>query len=43
MHDMADVHAWLLRHYGYYRSELSSLRQRLQADAGSPAHPATPP
>jgi hypothetical protein len=31
--DMAAVHAWLLQHYGYYRTELLSLRQRLQADA----------
>jgi hypothetical protein len=35
--DMAGIHAWLLRHYDYYNDELSSLRQRLQADAGNPA------
>jgi hypothetical protein len=36
MRDMAAVHAWLLQHYGYYQDEVSSLRQRLQADAAHP-------
>lgn len=33
LHDMAGVHRWLLRHYGYYQDELSYLRGQLQADA----------
>jgi hypothetical protein len=41
--DMPSAHAWLLQHYGYYRNELLSLRQRLQADAGNPAHGTKPP
>jgi hypothetical protein len=40
--DMGSAHAWLLRHYGYYRNELSILRRRLQADAVRPV-PNTPP
>jgi hypothetical protein len=39
---MAAVHAWLLRHYGYYRNELSTLRRRLRADQG-PSPSSTPP
>lgn len=34
---MPAIHAWLLDHFGYYRSELTSLRQQLQADADKPA------
>jgi hypothetical protein len=34
---MPRVHAWLLDHFGYYRNELMSLRQQLQADADKPA------
>lgn len=34
--DMGTAHAWLLRHFGYYDKELSSLRQRLSADEASP-------
>jgi hypothetical protein len=30
--NMGTLHAWLLRHNGYYGNELSSLRQRLVAD-----------
>lgn len=41
--NMGTAHAWLLRHYGYYRNELSSLRQRLQADQDSPVHSTPPP
>jgi hypothetical protein len=41
--DMAAAHAWLLRHYGYYRDELSSLRQRLEADANKATNVTTPP
>jgi hypothetical protein len=41
--DMAAIHTWLLKHYGYYHSELSSLRQRLQADVEHPALRTTPP
>jgi hypothetical protein len=26
------VHAWLLRHYGYYQRELATLRRRLLSD-----------
>jgi hypothetical protein len=33
---MAVVHAWLLMRYSYYRNELTSLRQRLQADDVQP-------
>jgi hypothetical protein len=40
---MAAAHAWLLRHYGYYRDELSSLRQRLEADANKATNVTTPP
>ena len=40
--NMGTAHAWLLRHYGYYHEELSSLRRRLQADAAGPIH-STPP
>jgi hypothetical protein len=42
VHDMASAHAWLLRHYGFYSNELSSLRQRLQADADSASQAAPP-
>jgi hypothetical protein len=35
--DMAALHAWLLRDQGYYRTELSYLRQRLQEDADKTA------
>ena len=41
--NMGTAHAWLLRHYGYYHKELSSLRQRLQADADNPVHSTLPP
>jgi hypothetical protein len=40
---MASVHVWLLRHYGYYRNELSSLRQRLRADESHPPPSTTRP
>lgn len=33
MSGMPGVHAWLLDHFGYYRTELVSLRQQLQSDA----------
>lgn len=36
--DMGSAHAWLLRHYGYYRNELSILRRRLQADSDGTVH-----
>lgn len=32
---MQGVHRWLLRHYGYYESEVSGLRARLREDADS--------
>jgi hypothetical protein len=35
--NMYGAHAWLLRHYGYYRSELSHLRRDLQAGANEAA------
>jgi hypothetical protein len=41
--DMPAAHAWLLRHYGYYRNELSSLRQRLQADVDDSVPSTTTP
>lgn len=41
--DMGTLHAWLLRHHGYYRNELASLRQRLEADAKRPAENAPQP
>lgn len=31
--DMAAVHAWLLRHYDYYQTQLSYVRRQLQSDA----------
>lgn len=34
---MPGVHAWLLNHFGYYRGELQSLRQQLQADSNHAA------
>jgi hypothetical protein len=40
--DMPAAHAWLLRHYGYYRNELSTLRRRLRADQ-RPSPSSTPP
>jgi hypothetical protein len=40
---MAAVHVWLLQHYGYYRSEFSSLRQRLRADESHPPSSTTRP
>jgi len=40
--DMPSLHAWLLRHYGYYRTELASLRARLQA-ASVTTPPSTSP
>jgi hypothetical protein len=37
--DMFTLHAWLLRHNGYYRSQVMDLRRQLQADADSrPPH-----
>ena len=36
---MQGLHRWLLRHYGYYESEISGLRKRLQADAGEAGRP----
>jgi hypothetical protein len=36
--DMAGVHRWLLRHYGYYDGELVRLREQLEADAQSVKH-----
>ncbi len=42
IHDMPSLHAWLLRRGGYYRNELSSLRQRLQADQGPRAYTTSP-
>lgn len=35
--DMAGLHQWVLRHYGYYDDELAYLRERLERDAA--AHP----
>lgn len=35
--NMGTLHAWLLRHNGYYRNELASLRQRLIADEKHPS------
>lgn len=37
--DMMGVHRWLLRHYGYYDGEVSSLRERLCHDARDTATP----
>jgi hypothetical protein len=36
--DMAGVHRWLLRHYGYYDEELTRLREQLAANAQSVEH-----
>lgn len=33
--DMATLHTWLLRHFGYYESEIARLRQQLADDAES--------
>jgi hypothetical protein len=41
--DMPAAHAWLLRHYGYYRNELSTLRRRLRADQRPPPSSTPPP
>jgi len=40
--DMGTAHAWLLRHYGYYDKELSSLRQRLKVDEEAGIRTTTP-
>jgi protein O-mannosyl-transferase len=35
--NMFTLHAWLLRHNGYYHSQVMDLRRQLQADADSRA------
>lgn len=39
--DMAGLHQWLLRYYGYYHGELAHLRQQLQDDAAHAPQPRT--